>query len=234
MVTIEKKTRILSVLSIIETGSPDGNYADVSIYADGEPDTTGKPTKQITYGVHQTTEQGSLNGLIDLYIKKQGVFSKELASFLPKIGKESLVDNQVFIDLLKKSALEDPIMKAAQDAFFDKEYYQPALSFFTENDFTYPLSMLVIYDSFIHSHQIRWDLRNKFAEAVPAKGGNEKVWIKSYTETRHEWLAHHPKQILHKTTYRTAGFLKQIEEDNWDLPERVLMNGTLSRGGLDG
>jgi hypothetical protein len=49
-----------------------------------------------------------------------------------------------------------------------------ACEWFKKNGFTLPLSMLVIYDSYIHSGGIRNDLRKRFAEWVPAEGRNEK------------------------------------------------------------
>ena len=46
-------------------------------------------------------------------------------------------------------------MRQTQDAFFDKVYFQPAKAWADAHGFTLPLSMLVIFDSFIHSGQIR-------------------------------------------------------------------------------
>jgi hypothetical protein len=49
-----------------------------------------------------------------------------------------------------------------------------------------PLSMLVVYDSFIHSGSVPMFLRKRFIERPPANGGDEKKWIGSYVEVRHQ------------------------------------------------
>ena len=70
-------------------------------------------------------------------------------------------------------------MQRIQDDFFDKRYFQPAMQWADTNEFTLPLSALVIYDSFIHSGSILDFLRKRFPEVPPAKGGNEKTWIQT-------------------------------------------------------
>lgn len=80
-------------------------------------------------------------------------------------------------------------MAKTQDAFFEKYYYSPALKWAKANGFVKPLSMLVIYDSFIHSGSIREFLLKRFAATVPINGGNEDSWIRQYVDTRREWLA---------------------------------------------
>ena len=95
-----------------------------------------------------------------------------------------------------------------------------------EHGFTLPMSMLVIYDSFIHSGSILPFLRKKFAEPVPAQGGDEKKWIGEYVKARHKWLAGHSKPILRKTIYRTNCYLGEIEGKNWHLTVLpIRMNG---------
>jgi len=108
-------------------------------------------------------------------------------------------------------------MRSTQDEFFDLAYYNPAYEFFTRNGFELPLSMLVIYDSYIHSGGVLTSLRKRFGEYPPAKGGNEKKWITSYVDVRHQWLKYHTNPILRRTIYRTQCFKDQIAEDNWML-----------------
>jgi chitosanase len=233
MVTVENKMRILSVLNIIESGTPDGNYADVSIYADGKEDKNGNPTRQVTYGVRQTTEQGNLKELLQLYAVKGGIFAGDFAPYMSKLKVVPLADDKVFIELLKQAAKEDAIMREAQDEFFDKAYYQPANQFFISNKFQLPLSMLVIYDSYIHSGRIPDFLRTRFPEAPPVRGGDEKAWTRAYVTVRHNWLSTHKSAPLRVSSYRTKGFLQQISLENWHLDEKVMMNGSLSRDMLE-
>jgi chitosanase len=228
-ITLENKKRIQSVLSIIETGNPDGNYADVTIYADGEKGSDGKPTKQITYGAHQTTEQSHLKTLLQLYAKKGGMRAIDMKPFVERMGKEPLWEEKEFIDMLKDAGENDPLMKSAQDEFFDVTYYQKAYDWFEENGFTLPLSLLVIYDSFIHSGKIRDDIRSMFPAKPPVRGGDEKEWISQYVDARHEWLSSRENPILRKTVYRTEGYKLQIAMSNWNLDNKVKMNGMLSR-----
>ncbi|MFA6979343.1 MAG: chitosanase [Ignavibacteriaceae bacterium] len=222
MITENNKKLIERIINVFETGTPDGKYNQISIYADGK-----NGTRQITYGRSQTTEQGNLAKLIELYIRNSGVYAEQFSKYIDKIGKESLVDDKIFKDLLRTAAKEDAIMRSTQDEFFDLAYYNPAYEFFTKNGFDLPLSMLVIYDSYIHSGSIPAFLRKRFGEYPPAKGGDEKKWITSYVDIRHQWLKYHSNPILQRTIYRTQCFKDQMAVDNWQLDKLpVMANGT--------
>lgn len=234
MISAENKIRILSVLSIFETGDRDGNYGDVTVLKDGTDTVTNERILQITYGRHQTTEGSFLKELLTNYVDNKGQFADDIRPFIPKIGNGALAKNETFLNLLRKAGKEDSIMQDTQDALFEEKYYEPALEFFTVNGFTLPLSMLVIYDSQIHSGG-KWEkgillsLRKKFSEVPPRKGGLEKAWIKAYVNVRHEWLSTHRDETLRKTNYRTKAFLNEIERDNWDLSQPVKTQDTTSR-----
>lgn len=224
MISVDNKQRILSVVNIFETGTPDGEYDDISIFKDGKGN-----TRQITFGRSQTTEQGNLKELIQSYIANKGMFANDFKPYVDKIGVTPLVDDKDFIALLQRSAREDETMIKTQDAFFDKVYYQPALKFFTDNGFTYPLSMLVIYDSYIHSGRVLDFLRKRFPESPPSGGGDEKAWVQAYVKTRHEWLSG-KGEPLSKTIYRTQVFLTAIAAGDWMIGSPLVANGTRSRG----
>lgn len=221
MISSSQKSKIIQIINVFETGTKEGKYDLIATYPDGK-----NGSRQITYGRSQTTEQGNLKALIEKYIANKGAFAGEFKIYLPKIGKTPLVDDAAFKNLLKKAAKQDPVMRKSQDDFFDVLYYQPAFHFFEKNKFTKALSLLVIYDSYIHSGSVPAFIREKFAENVPVNGGDEKKWIKKYTEARHEWLTNHSKQLLRKTNYRTKCFLEQIAGSNWDLSKPVNANGT--------
>ncbi len=224
-ITIQQKKKILQVVNVFETGSPTGNYASVTLLQDG-PIENGKPIKQITYGRSQTTEFGNLKALLQEYVKKNGTFSNDVKPFLPQIGKKpSLCTNKKFLQILKDSAIKDPIMAQTQDVFFDTLYYQPAFNWFNSMKFTLPLSLLVIYDSQIHSGGIPAFLRERFTEPTPKNGGDEKKWIEEYVNVRHTWLAHHPKPILKNTIYRTSCFKDAITHNNWNLNSPIIAHG---------
>jgi chitosanase len=221
MISESTKQLIERIINVFETGTPKGKYSQVTIYADGK-----NGTRQITYGRSQTAEQGNLAKLIQLYISKEGKYAEQFSKYIDKIGKQPLVDNKAFKDLLKTAAIEDEIMCSAQDEFFDLSYYNPAYEFFSTNGFTLPLSMLVVYDSYIHSGCVLRLLRKRFGEYPPAKGGDEKKWTTSYVDVRHQWLKYHKNPIVQRTTYRTQCFKNQIAVDNWMLDKLpIIANG---------
>jgi chitosanase len=208
------------VLNVFETGSIQGNYAAISIFHDGP-----NHIRQVTYGRSQTTEYGNLRELVQMYVNAGGRFSEDLREFVPLIGHTALVDNARFINLLKQAGAQDPVMRQTQDVFFDRRYFQPALQWAGDNGFTRALSGLVIYDSFIHSGGILSFLRKRFAELVPARGGNEQVWIRQYVDVRNNWLL--SRDDLRPTAYRTRDLAREIGRGNWDLNLLPIMaNGT--------
>ena len=226
-ITSAQKQKILRVLNVFETGTPDGKYDNISIYRDG-PVVNGQRIYQITYGRSQTTEYGNLKRLLELYAQRGGALAADLAPYLPRVGRQpSLRDDAEFRRLLKVSAQQDAIMRQTQDEFFDIYYYQPALNWFDGQGFREALSLLVIYDSFIHSGQMRADIRQKFAKRTPSNGGNERIWIDEYVKARHNWLANHSNTDLHATVYRTNCFKTQIRNGNWNLGQPVNANGTV-------
>ena len=71
-ISLQQKKKILQVVNVFETGTKEGKYDDISIYADG-PIIDGKRIKQITYGRSQTTEYGVLKILVQQYIANNGI-----------------------------------------------------------------------------------------------------------------------------------------------------------------
>jgi chitosanase len=220
MITSKIKTKILQVINVFETGKPDGKYDSIVRYKDGP-----NKIRQITYGRSQTTEYGNLKRLIENYVSMNGKFAIDFEPYVSKIGNTALTDDQVFINLLKTSACKDEMMCKCQDDFFDLYYYQPAYVWFKGFGFKEPLSLLVIYDSYIHSGGILNFLRKRFPERPPVNGGKEGIWIEQYVNTRHDWLATHSNKILHKTVYRTNCFKEQMKNKNWLLEKPVIANG---------
>lgn len=213
-----KKEKIQGILNVFETGSIKGDYSNISIFADGP-----NRRRQITYGKSQTTEWGNLNKLISKYIDLGGTYSRELNNYEDVIGQRSLVDDKYFIKLLKDAAKNDPIMIKAQDQFFDTCYWKPAYKWAINNGFKENLSMLVCYDSFIHSGSILGFLRRRF----PASPKDERLWIEQYLNTRHNWLKGHSNKILRKTIYRTRDMIRTLEAGDWNLDEPFNANGVI-------
>ena len=208
------------VINVFETGSVQGNYSAISTFADGPGH-----RRQVTYGRSQTTEYGNLPALVRMYVDAGGLFSSELSEFLPRLGhlETPLVENSRFKDLLRRAGAQDPVMRQTQDVFFDRIYFQPAMKWASDNGFTLALSALVIYDSFIHSGSILAFLRNRFPEVPPARGGDEKAWIRSYVRVRNDWLSNHSSSDLRASAYRTRDLLREIGRGNWDLSMLPIM-----------
>lgn len=219
--------KVVKIVTVFETGSPEGNYSCVSIYKDGG----GGAYKQITYGKTQTTQDGHLDKLLNSYIDSFGddpltEAAKTIRAALPTKTKRILCADKKFIAALKEAGKEER-MKKVQDKFFDETYYAPAEKWFKSTGFTLPLSMLVIFDSFIHSGGILSFLRNRFAEKVPSAGGDEKAWIRSYVTIRRNWLSCHSNKILRNTVYRMDTMQQAIKAGNWDLRKPVNANGVV-------
>jgi len=234
---MDKKDKIIRVINVFETGIPEGKYHLISVYQDGPIDRdTGRNIYQITFGRSQTTEFGNLKRLIELYVESNGTYAEAFKPYLDRIGKRpSLRRDEGFKSLLKKSALEDAVMRDTQDSFFDRYYYLPAFTWFEGHEFKLPLSLLVIYDSFIHSGRILMKLRQRFAEFPPVKGDDEKIWIQEYVNARHDWLlsfqfhSNPRRRVLARTAYRTRCFKDLIEKNDWNLDGDVNANGTIVR-----
>lgn len=217
--TPEQKRLCLRVLNAFETGQPDGDYAAWATLADGP-----HGMRQVTYGRSQTTEYSNLRELVVLYVQNHGSYGDQLAPYISKIGVESLVKDKTFKQLLQDAARNDVVMRATQDVFFDRRYWNPMIEWATAHAFTTGLSALVLYDSFIHSGTIFDFLRKRFDEPVPSNGGDERVWITQYVATRNDWLKSVPK--LQSTVYRMQCLRKEIGRNNWDLSQvPIVANG---------
>jgi chitosanase len=217
-----QRNLIERVINTIETGDPNGDYGAISIYADGPHD-----IRQITYGRAQTTEYGNLRKLVQMYVAAGGIYSNALSAYAGIVGSEPLTDDSQFKKLLRDAGRKDPVMKKIQDQFFEEVYFLPAMRWADDNGFMKALSSLVIYDSFIHSGQIFWFLRQRFAENPPAQGGNEETWIGDYVRVRHDWLSTHHRSVVRKSNYRTKAFMEQITNKNWELAiVPIKMNNT--------
>lgn len=214
---MDKKTKIQQILNVFETGKPEGDYSNVSIFHDGPNE-----ARQITFGRSQTTQHSHLHELMQNYIAANGKYADLFRGI--NFKDLSLVNNKQLISNLKLSG-SDPIMRRVQDELFDKRYWEPAMKWAGENGFTFPISFLVIYDSFIHSGTIPSYLRNRFPDKTPKNGGDEVNWLRAYLKTRHNWLKNHSRKILNKTIYRTSAMINHLEKGDFSLNEPFYANG---------
>lgn len=213
------KNKVQTVVNVFETSSLKPRYDVICIANDGP----GK-CMQISYGKQQCAEFGNLHALIRMYCDNPSSrYGRDLKNYLQFIGNplHPLCKNLDFKQLLKLAGT-DFVMHETQDKFFDQFYWDPAVKFFEQQNFSLPLSMLVIYDSYIQSGSILDFLRKRFGERTPINGGNEKRWITAYTNVRDKWLENHSSKILEETDYRTDCLLDAIDHNNWDLSQLVV------------
>jgi chitosanase len=213
---------IRRILSVAETGEPQWNPAAVYKYNDGPNE-----SPQWTLSIGFTELGGNLKKVLQRYGDRGGVFAAEFTPYISVMGKKHINDPE-FKSLLQKAGKEDPLMLEVQEEMFDKLYLGPAFEWANKYGFAYPLSYLVIADSFLHSGSMLDFLMNRFSEKKPADGGDDKDWIKAYTKARKDWLANHSNPLLRSTVYRCNCYLGQIKNDNWDLDQApVVMHGTI-------
>lgn len=212
--TSEQTRRILSTISAFESGKAEGDHSVVALLYDGP-----NGSRQITYGSHQLTQSsGHFRTLIDNYIERDDDVV-DLSDWYGKADNLRLVWDHRFIGALKEAG-RDPAMQEEQDNIFADEYMAPAVAFCQREGLVHSLSLLVVYDSYIHSGGVKRYLRRRFKECTPTGGGDEKAWVIAYLNTRRRWLANHRKiPILRKTVYRMDTLLHQVGQCNWNLSQ---------------
>lgn len=211
MVTSLQKQTIQAIVNIFETGRVRGEYGQVTLL----PGDSG----HLTYGRSQTTlASGNLHLLIKAYCEAPGAaLAGALQPFLPRLERIDLgLDDDAAFKALLQSAGGDPVMAAAQDRFFDRVYWEPAVASAAFIGCETALGMAVVYDSRVHGswHAMR--------DRTNAKVGNlrtrtEPLWMRDYVDVRREWLANNANALLRKTVYRMDALGALIDANRWDL-----------------
>jgi chitosanase len=216
-----KKPVIQSILSVFETGKPEGDYGAVAVLHDGAG---------ISYGLHQVTDRAGqgLDEVVRRYIVADGArYADELAPYLPRLERDDTAavdpDNLPawvvdLMDLLSDAGRQDPVMQRVQDGVFDERYWQPAVDQCVEMQLELPLSWAVVYDSCIHSGPSGVGrIRRRFPEGPPSKGGDEQAWVVAYLAARYEWLSTHQNAAVRRSAQRILQLQGLVEAGNWQL-----------------
>lgn len=233
MITEEQKYVIDCTLSIFETGRIPTplSYQTCTILPDGAG---------ISYGKHQATDAGgALDKIVQLYVDKKGIHAQKFVPFLQRLAANDTarVDSKKvpvwannLIAILKEAGA-DPVMQDCQDEIFDASYWLPAVAHAQKIGLKTGLGYLVVYDTCIHSGPGGVaNIRAKFPQPAPSKGGGENEWIYAYIDARRSWLANSSKPIVRGTVYRMDSLKAIADSGNWDLvtPLKV-RNVTISK-----
>jgi chitosanase len=215
---LQKRTA-QAIVNIFETSRALGDYGRVTLLA-GDPG-------QLTYGRSQTTlASGNLALLIaDYCAMSNAQFAAQLKPYLDELERrDPAINHDVAFRALLREAGDDLAMHACQDAFFDRVYWQPALSEAAGSGITSPLGVTTVYDSCVHGS---WRLmRDRTNERVGAIAGvKEPNWVLGYIATRRAWLAGHSNPLLQKTVYRMDALKQLADADKWQLPLPLVVRG---------
>jgi hypothetical protein len=219
---------ILSILQTAENGRPGWGFSDVSIMRDGDPNRR----LQVTLGI-QFDEAGDLPKLLKSYCAESGQYAVQVLPYLPKVNTGNntatvLSQARGFQDLLR-SAGSDQVMQRLQIELFKATSWNPALRWVRANGLCFPLSLLIVADSFLQSNQMRPSLVQRVRIALPVTSQvDEKNWVTDYTNARHAWLKA-AGGAMATSSYRTDCYLRLIAKGDWELTSEVVMNGNRVR-----
>ena len=219
MTPIQQKT-VKAIVNVFETGRAAGDYSSVTVLA-GD-------AGHLTYGRSQSSlGSGSLYQLLRQYCAVPGAqFAAHIQPYLGRIQRRDIsLDNDANLRSILRAAGSDPVMQAAQDAFFDENYFNPACASAAACGLNSALAHAVVYDSCVQGnwHALR-DATNSRCGAVGTNGVTEQQWVKTYVETRRAWLAS-AKPPLPASAYRMDAFLQLIGAARWDLSLPVQVHG---------
>lgn len=212
---------IRAIVNIFETSRVLGNYGQVTLIP-GDPG-------GLTYGRSQTTiNSGNLTKLLERYCElSSSTIAQNIHGHMPRVKAMdvTLEKNSWFKNLLRAAADED-VMRFVQDAFFDNVYFTPAIKAATALGILTPLGIAVVYDSIVHGG---WQIvrQKTVAQSGSVAQAGEKAWISHYVQVRRNWLATHPKKVLHSTVYRMDSLKALIDNGQWDLALPLVVRGQI-------
>jgi chitosanase len=217
---LQKKTA-QGIVNLFETGRLLGDYGAVTVVA-GD-------AGHLSYGRSQTSlASGGLYALIGEYCALDGApFAADLKPYLERLqSKDLTLDQDQPLRQLLKRAGADPLMRHAQDQFFDESYWAPANRLAANACKTSPVStclgITVIYDSVVHGSFAR--IRTQ-TDAAFAGTPEERDWIARYLEIRRAWLANHSNPGLRSCVYRMDELKKLADAGKWQLELPLTVRG---------
>jgi chitosanase len=213
LLNLPQERRIMRIVNILESGTPNPDYSRVTILP-GDPG-------HLTYGaVAVNLASGDLYSLVKAYVSTpEAAYHLQLKPYLARLEAKDLTldHDQEFREALRLAG-HDPVMQRVQDEAFRRLYFEPAYRSALAIGIKSLLGIAVVYDSRVHGSWRRF--RDKTSEEIggtPLDGIDERRWIKAYLKVRAEWLRNHNIPVVRRTAYRPEAFLELAEKGNWDL-----------------
>ena len=215
-ITTTQTRTIQAILNLFETSQVRGDYGRVTVI----PGDTG----HLSFGRSQTTlGAGGLYTLIAQYCANSGArFGRRLQPWLARMeARDISLDHDHTLQNILRATADDPVMRDTQDAFFDAEYFAPAMRSAARAGISEPLGCAVVYDGYV---QGSWSKIAARVSGTPASRG-ERDWIRDYVQTRRAWLATSTHSDLHATVYRMDAVARLIELGQWGLELPLVIRG---------
>ena len=179
------------LVSAFENGTADIQYGYIDNLDDGRGYTAGR--------AGFTSGTGDLLLVVQRYA--QLAAGNALEKYLPALRKVNGSDSVAGLDGMEAdwaAAAKDVAFRTAQDQINDEQYRQPARQLATALGLQWPLSKAAVYEAGIqHGYGDNLDTVNQIAERAsaqvggsPAKGSDEKAWLKAFLQQRKQNLLH--------------------------------------------
>lgn len=175
------------VISVFENDTPQIDYAYAENLDDGRGITAGR--------AGFTSATGDMLEVVERYTAV--VRNNPLAGYLPRL-RELAAQESDSLDGLEgledawAEAADDPRFRQVQDEVVDDEYYWPAVTHADDPGLTFPLSLLVLYDTCIqHGDGDDPDglpaiitRTNAQLDGAPIDGVDEGAWLAAFLQIR--------------------------------------------------
>jgi chitosanase len=212
---LQQKEACRAVVNVFETGRIRGDYSAITVIKGDKG--------HLSYGRSQVSlGSGNLFNLLDLYCGQPG--ARFAADLQPQLHRFKDIDVTLDTDdkvkaLLVQAGEKDPVMRAAQDQYFNQAFLGPACNDAEAFGVTTSLGQTVVYDSHI---QGGWGILSARIGKVGARG--EKDWVAQYVQMRRDWLSTRQPPVP-ATVYRMDSFKALIQDGNFDLTLPFIVHG---------
>ncbi len=217
--TERDKAAARAILSVFETSQKQGDPAAVAVLDDGAG---------VSYGIKQFTHGGgALEEVLREFARLAPAHQASATRYADQLRNRSAANvEQMGADLSFRQWLRQagrtPEMRTAQETIADRNYLNPALAECERNGFIEPLSLAVVFDSYV---QGSWERCKRDTNAKHRRPVPEKRWIVDYLATRTQFLQGRKSGAARASVYRPATFQKLIERGNWKLATPFTVHG---------